>query len=116
MSPRRLFSAFLSLALAASLSGCGLFGPKITREMRRSPDYRAGYQDGCSSAPGPDANQRNGFDQVKDQQQFDANKNYRAGWNAGYTACRTSTPQSAPRPYSGPIRDQNPGNGGIPRY
>ena len=67
MAIPRVFSAALSLAMVLALTGCGLFGPRITREMRRSPDYRAGYQDGCSSAPGPDANQRNGFDQVKDQ-------------------------------------------------
>ena len=34
---------FISLALALVLAGCALFGPKITREMRRTPEYRDGY-------------------------------------------------------------------------
>jgi hypothetical protein len=106
----------LTFMLAIVLAGCSLFGPRITREMRRTPDYRAGYQDGCASAPGPDANKRNGFDQVKDEDAFRTRKNYRLGWNAGYSACRTYTPQGQPHPYAGPIGDQNPGNGGIPRY
>ena len=43
----------LILAMTLVLGGCALFGPKITRAMRSTPEYHAGYQDGCSSAPGP---------------------------------------------------------------
>ena len=105
----------IALAMILGLGGCALFGPKITRAMRSTPEYHAGYQDGCSSAPGPDANQRNGFSQVKDDALFRTNRNYRAGWNSGYTACRPYSPQGIPRPYASPVPDQNPGNGGLPR-
>jgi hypothetical protein len=110
----RPIATALCLATILFVEGCALFGPKITRAMRRTPEYRSGYQDGCASAPGPDANLRNGFDQIKDDALFRADRNYRAGWNSGYTACRPTTPQGMPRPYSSPVHDQNPGNGGLP--
>jgi len=107
----RLIGMALPIGLALLMAGCG---PHITRAMRKTPEYRAGYQDGCSSAPGPDANMRNGFDQLKNDELFRTDRNYRAGWNAGYTACRSYTPQGMPQPYAPPVRDQNPGYGGLP--
>lgn len=111
--PRRLSTCVTGLVLALILGGC--LGPKITPAMRKSPDYHDGYRDGCTSAPGPDANWRKGFTSIKDEARFKTSRNYKAGWNAGFTACRTYTPQGMPRPYASPIPDQNPGNGGIPR-
>lgn len=109
-----VFTRLIGLILISGVAGCGMLGPKITREMRKTPEYHAGYQDGCASAPGPDANARNGFQQLKNDEAFRTDRNYRAGWNAGFTACRPYTPQGLPQPYAPPVRDQNPGNGGLP--
>jgi hypothetical protein len=107
--PRLIAIACLLLAV----TGCSLFTSKQTRAMRRTPEYRAGYHDGCASAPGPDANMRQPDDAVRDDEMYANNKAYHSGWGAGYGACRTyATPQTMPA--AGPIPDSNPGNGGIP--
>ncbi len=106
------------MLLLLPLGACSLFVSKQTRALRRSPDYHAGYQDGCNSAWGPDADKRHDDTIVRDDEQYQKNKAYHAGWNTGLTACRstgydgTHMPGTVP---SGPIPDQNPGNGGGPR-
>jgi hypothetical protein len=106
------------LLLLLPLSGCGLFTSKETRALRRSPDYKAGYQDGCNSAWSPDANKRHDDTIVRDDEQYQKNKAYRTGWNTGLNACRSTgysggaLPGTVP---SGPVPDMNPGNGGRPR-
>lgn len=110
---RRISLLLLLLPLAA----CGLFPSKAERAMRRSPDYKAGYQDGCNSAWSPDANKRHDDTIVRDDQMYQNSKPYRVGWDKGLNACRTTSysgrdTTSVP---SGPIPDQNPGNGGGPR-
>lgn len=108
----------LILPLTLSLGSCGLFVSKQTRALRKTPDYRAGYQDGCNSAYGPDANKRHDDTTVRDDAQYKTNKAYRMGWDRGLTACRSTgytggaLPGTVP---SGPIPDMNPGNGGLPR-
>ena len=117
---RRTTPVVLMVLLAASLSGCGLFISKETRALRKSPDYRSGYQDGCNSAYAPDADKRHDDTMVRDDEQYRSNKAYRAGWNRGNGACRdTGTGYSGgalpgTSPNSGPIKDMNPGNGGLP--
>jgi len=59
----------LFLLMLLPLAGCGLFADKETRTLRKSPDYRAGYQDGCNSAWSPDANKRHDDTVVRDDQQ-----------------------------------------------
>ena len=109
---------FLVFGLALSVSACGLFTSKETRALRKSPDYRAGYQDGCNSGYGPDANKRRDDTTVRDDQMYQNNRAYQVGWNRGLRACRSTgytggaLPGTVP---SGPIPDQNPGNGGLPR-
>jgi hypothetical protein len=106
------------LILLLPLSACGLFLSKQERALRRTPDYRAGYQDGCNSAWSPDANKRRDDTIVRDDQMYKDNKAYHKGWDMGLNACRTTgysnglPPSTIP---SGPIPDQNPGNGGAPR-
>ncbi|HEY0266935.1 MAG TPA: hypothetical protein VGC16_09300 [Rhizomicrobium sp.] len=110
----------IALLLLLPLGACGLFVSKEVRALRRSPDYKAGYQDGCNSGWAPDADKRHDDTIVRDDEQYKKNKAYRTGWNTGLNACRTSgysgnggaMPGVVP---SGPIPDQNPGNGGIPR-
>lgn len=70
------------LFLAAVLAGCGLG----RSEHADDPNYKAGHSDGCWSAtsqvPGdPTTITRN-------EEAFKSNEAYRAGWKAGYSACR----------------------------
>ena len=108
----------LILLLVLPLAGCGMFQNKEIQRLRKSPDYKAGYQDGCNSAWGPDANKRHDDTIVRDDQQYDNNRAYHVGWDRGIRACRSTgytggaLPGTIP---SGPIPDQNPGNGGRPR-
>jgi hypothetical protein len=104
-----------ALCLLLPLLGCGLFVSKETRAMRRTPDYKAGYGDGCASAPGQDADMRDETPLRRDDDMYDKNKAYRAGWGAGYNGCRAYTPQNMGQtPDRGPIPDVNPGGGTIP--
>ncbi|MBX3493864.1 MAG: hypothetical protein KF899_12945 [Parvibaculum sp.] len=73
-----LIVAVLTLALA----GCGLG----VSEHADDPNYKAGRSDGCWSAtsrvPGdPTTITRN-------EEAYKTIEAYRAGWNAGYNACR----------------------------
>ena len=110
--------AILLCLLLLPLAACSLFESKEIRTLRKSPDYRAGYQDGCNSAYGPDADKRRDDTIVRDDKQYENNRAYHVGWNRGLNACRTTgysggaLPGSVP---SGPIPDMNPGNGGGPR-
>jgi hypothetical protein len=100
------------------LTACGLFANKEIQTLRKSPDYRAGYQDGCNSAWSPDANKRRDDSIVRDDQQYQKNRAYHVGWDRGLNACHTTgytggaLPGTVP---SGPVPDMNPGNGGLPR-
>jgi hypothetical protein len=104
-----------ALCLLLLLVGCGLFTSKQTRALRRTPQYKVGYQDGCRSAGSPDANMREPAPQVRDDHLYETDKAYRLGWGTGYGACRSFTPRNAaPSPDRGPIPDPTPGNGGVP--
>jgi len=47
---------------------------------------------------------------------YQNNRAYHVGWERGLRACRSTGYNGAPLPgTSGPIPDQNPGNGGLPR-
>ena len=43
---RRFQLPIILLLLLLPLAACGLFTSKEIRTLRKSPDYRAGYQDG----------------------------------------------------------------------
>src|SRR5215831_13629036 len=86
-SPMR---AIVLLLLLPPLAACGLFESREIRTLRKSPDYRAGYQDGCNSAWSPDANKRHDDTIVRDDQQYKDNKSYQQGWNRGLNACRST--------------------------
>lgn len=107
------------LLLVVPLASCGLFMSGKERALRRSPDYRVGYQDGCNSAAPPGANKREVADQVRDEEAYKNNPAYRAGWNMGLNGCRAAnggrSADPGASPNSGPIPDMNPGNGGLPR-
>lgn len=75
--------------------------------MQKSPSFKEGYSDGCATAGGQPANMRETTD-IRDKALAKTDKAYRAGWSAGYTACRpvnaVSTPQSGPIPDPYPPR------------
>jgi hypothetical protein len=110
--------ALMLLFLVLPLCACGLFTSRETRALRKSPDYHAGYQDGCNSGWAPDADKRHDDTIVRDDEQYKKNKAYRAGWNTGLNACRSTGYNGGALPGTvpgGPIPDLNPGNGGAPR-
>lgn len=102
----RTLQRFLLLATALPLlSGCIFFQGSVSRQMQKSPNFKEGYSDGCATAGGQPANMRETTD-IRDRALFRTDKAYRAGWSAGYTACR---PVNAPTsPQSGPIADPYP--------
>ena len=109
---------FIFVLMLLPLTACSLFESKALRTLRRSPDYRAGYQDGCNSAWSPGANKRHDDTIVRDDTQYQKNRAYRVGWNRGLNACRSTGYTGGALPgtgNSGPIPDMNPGNGGRPR-
>lgn len=105
----------IALLLLLPLSACGLFMSKETRALRKSPDYRAGYQDGCNSGTAPGADKSRDTELVRDDEAYRINKAYRAGWGMGNRACRSTGYTGAPQPtpYGGPVRDPSPGQ---PRF
>ncbi len=115
-----LQSVTMLVVVTLPLAACGLFVSKETKALRRSPDYKVGYQDGCNSAAPPGADKTRDVDLVRDDEQYRSNKAYRTGWNRGRSACSASStgysggalPGTSPN--SGPIPDVNPGNGGLP--
>jgi len=86
MMNRSLTTPLLLLVLLPLLGGCALFESKATRAMRASPDYQAGYGDGCAST-NASANPR-ADTQLRDRDAYAGNPAYRRGWNEGYGACR----------------------------
>lgn len=105
----------IALLLILPLGACGLFVSKETRALRKSPDYRAGYSDGCNSAYDPGADKSRDTNVVRDDAMYRTNRAYQAGWRTGLNACRSSgnTSYAGVPDNAGPIRDRNPGNGGY---
>jgi hypothetical protein len=85
---------FLVFALMI-LSGCTLLESKAQRAQRNSPDFKAGYTDGCATATTRGADPRDSG-LIRDEGAYQANPAYHAGWGTGFNGCRVS---------------QNPGGG-----
>ena len=94
--------ALLAL-IGLALTGCT---SAVDRALRNSPDYKAGYSDGCASASGPGANMRD-TSPVRDEQAYRGNRAYAAGWDSGFHACGISQSSRGmpPMPGQGPIPD-----------
>jgi hypothetical protein len=99
----RLVTRFTLLALLGALSACV---SASDRALRNSPDFKAGYSDGCASAGTQGANMRETSTQ-RDEEAYRANPAYRTGWGTGFNACRGSQPSGnvPPPPGRGPIPD-----------
>ena len=91
------------LVLGVALASCE---SAADRTMRKSPDYKAGYSEGCASAGAPGANMRD-TSRVRDEQAYRSNRAYNAGWDTGYHACGVSQSSRGmpPMPGQGPIPD-----------
>ena len=82
--------AFLALILLL-LSGCALFESKAGRAMRNSPDFKAGYNDGCATASSRGADPRDSG-LVRDEDAYRGNPAYHSGWGTGFNGCRLNQP------------------------
>ena len=100
---KMLRPGLLTVAALLLLSGCE---SAADRALRNSPDFKAGYSDGCSSAGTQGANPRD-TGLSRDEEAYRNNKAYRAGWGTGFNACRTYQPSgNMPPPHGqGPIPD-----------
>ena len=74
------------------LAGCS---SAADRSLRNSPDFKAGYADGCASASQEAADRR---DQrpVRDEALYAGNRAYHSGWGSGFGACRAASASQAP--------------------
>ena len=68
---------------ALTLAGCMVFGGPRDRALRRSPDFRAGYSDGCAAATAQSANPREREDSLAGETPV-----YRRGYASGFQTCR----------------------------
>lgn len=70
------------LALLAAVGGCSTHQTKApdVNLAGYPPVFRAGYVDGCNSARRPDSPK-------KDQERFEREPQYAAGWRDGYDIC-----------------------------
>ena len=97
------YRTVLALCLLVFLGGCQT---RADRALARSPDYKAGYSDGCATAGSRGANMRGSDGMIRDDAAFRENKAYRSGWGLGFSACRSTTSGGGnPMPGRGPIAD-----------
>jgi len=91
------------LLLAVMLSACQ---SAADRALQKSPDYKAGYSDGCASTTTPGANMRE-TRHIRDEQAYRDNRAYSSGWDTGFHACGASQSSRGmpPMPGQGPIPD-----------
>ncbi|HVV64306.1 MAG TPA: hypothetical protein VHC42_02470 [Rhizomicrobium sp.] len=104
---RRIAALLLLPLLTLSLAGCMLFETQASRNLRKTPTYRQGYEDGCASANAEGADMRHG-DIARDDALYDTDKGYHAGWATGHSACGRMAPTGQSE---GVLQDRNPGGG-----
>ncbi len=92
----------LALASAFVLAACAHH-----HTVHNTPNFQAGYADGCDSANGPGASYRAG--PTRDEALYARDQDYRDGWNIGYSSCRRGGAMPG-EPSTGPIPDNGPGH------
>jgi hypothetical protein len=97
----------LSVAISIAMAGCGIFLTPQERAIRKDPNYRTGYSDGCGAANAENSSLRE--KPTRDEVLYRSDKDYRNGWQSGYASCRSS--QS---PYGGTAGTTSPQRGPIP--
>ena len=83
------------MRLALLMSLVWLAGCAGDRALRNSPDFKAGYSDGCATASLEGANKR-GQSPIRDEAAYRANAAYHSGWGSGFGACHAATAAQAP--------------------
>jgi hypothetical protein len=97
---------FIIALLAPALTGCIIFETKKERAMVKTPEFQAGYSDGCASANARGTNYRN--DKIQDDALYKISQAYRSGWGAGYSTCNNQYGRQS-NPNSSDMPDQRPG-------
>ncbi|MDE3116118.1 MAG: hypothetical protein KGL26_11000 [Pseudomonadota bacterium] len=92
----------LAFASALALAACASH-----RAVHNTPNFKAGYADGCDAADGSGASYRAG--PTRDEALYAKDGDYRSGWNIGYSSCRRGSAMPG-EPSSGPIPDRGPGH------
>ncbi len=77
----------IALVALLLLSACGTPMP-----MERSPDYEAGFGDGCASASATTGGRPS--EPRRNEALYRANADYRRGWNSGAAQCRDQGPNT----------------------
>ena len=79
--------------LAIALTGCAIFGGRADQALRRTPNFRAGYADGCAAATAQSANPRDDKGSLEGE-----DRTYKRGYAMGYQSCqqRSTAPVGAP--------------------
>ena len=97
-----------AILFSLALSGCGLFSTPAERAVQKSPNFRAGYSDGCAAASTTGANYRAGA--YRDEALFKTSAAYRAGWGNGFSVCRRDGSGATPgSPLDSSLLNQSPG-------
>lgn len=102
-----MISRILVLILvSASLGGCIFFSTRADQALRRTPNFKDGYADGCASAQEQGADYRG--NPVRDETLYNTDKVYRAGWASGYQTCRPLDRRQNATPGDSPIGPPDP--------
>ena len=95
----RLLELGLAVALTFMLTGCA--SRHHAEGHGNSPTYGAGYTDGCATASARGAGEMGG--ETRDKSLYQADKDYRSGWRAGYASCNTTyVPNPLDNPFGKP--------------
>ena len=76
---KKIFAMTLALL---TVCGCAVFGSRSDQALRRSPNFRAGYSDGCAAATAQTANPRDDKDTLSGEDRL-----YKRGYAMGYQSC-----------------------------
>lgn len=83
------FGPLAAALAAASLAGCA--SSENLAALKQAPGYQAGYVDGCYTAT--EADKSFSTKKKRDDDAFENDEAYRAGWRHGYLECQTQTPE-----------------------
>ena len=92
----------LTIALLATLSGCGEEFLRATS----SPAFADGYQDGCTNGSSTASNLTG--QSVRDEKRYKADPEYAKGWQDGNRACNGGDLRSNPNHPREPITVEGP--------